>query len=79
MWKILFGPLSSQACVYFYALSILAFFAATFIILASLVYLANKRKLELKNVYPGIIIATNLYLAYFVNRLLYTMCTKSLS
>ena len=79
LWKGLFGPLSSQACVYFYALSIICFFVATLALLSGVVYIAKRGRFEMKNMYSGLLITANMYLAYFVNRLLYTMCTKSLN
>ena len=39
----------------------------------------NINKLNFRMITSGVIILFNIFLAYFVNRLLYTMCNKSLS
>ena len=38
----------------------------------------NYKALNYTLFWKGLLITTNIFLAYFVNRLMYTMCTKSL-
>jgi hypothetical protein len=75
-----FGPLDKGACVYFLIICGL-FFISLVIILFSEVLFAVRSfdKLNFKVISNGILILFNIFLAYFVNRLLYTMCTKSLA
>jgi len=72
-----FGPLSVDYCVYFYAISIfffvLAVIATVFFILGLLK--SGKDRSSMMMI-PSIL---SLYLMYFVNRLLNSMCQASLS
>ena len=74
-----FGPLGKDSCVYFHFFSI--FFYITFILaVVGLVgYIISKRN-NLNNMHliNLMFAAVNSFLAYFVNRLLHTMCAKSL-
>jgi hypothetical protein len=80
MWKtVLFGPLSSKACVYFYILTILSFVAICLAVFGGIGVLLNKPKLfDFKNSLAAAAGLANLLLVYFINRLFYTMCVKSL-
>lgn len=74
-----FGPLSREYCVYFYALSIL--FGVMFMISAVSIgffMVTNIKKVNLMFVVNSALILLNSLLAYFVNRLLHTMCVKSI-
>jgi hypothetical protein len=74
-----FGPLSKDSCVYFLILSMIFFFFLIALLFSGIVFLMKKGKnLDSKMVFHGVIIFLNLFLAYFVNRLFYTMCSKSL-
>ena len=71
-----FGPLSQEYCLYFYAISVIAF--VLFVIgLVSMAYTAlmekNGGKMALMML-PGLV---SLFIIYFVNRLLNTMCRGS--
>ncbi len=73
----LFGPLSGEYCNYFYFLSILAFFLFAITILAGFYTGIIKGKSGMY--YAGIIGASLAYfITYFVNRLMYSVCSKSL-
>ena len=78
--SIFFGPLDKRACVYFLIISII-FLIGLFLVLGSeIIYLLqNFNKINFRVLTSGIIILFNLFIAYFVNRLLYTMCNKSLA
>ncbi len=74
-----FGPLPREYCVYFYALSIL--FAIMFVSsLLSIAYftITHIKKVNVMFIVNSIFILLNTFLAYLVNRLLHTMCVKSI-
>jgi uncharacterized membrane protein YbhN (UPF0104 family) len=74
------GPLDKQACIYFFAWTMLFFVILVVTFIAEIFILFKDFKhLTRQNVISGILILFNVFLAYFVNRLLYTMCNKSLA
>lgn len=74
-----FGPLSKQSCVYFLILSMIFFTVLVFTLLADLYFIIKNYKIvDYKFIQGGTLIGFNLFIAYFVNRLMYTMCAKSL-
>ena len=76
----IYGPLDKEACVYFSILTILFFIALIFALLTELFFLVKHYKnITGRNVISGILILFNLFIAYFVNRLLYNMCSRSLA
>lgn len=73
-----FGPLSEDYCTYFLIVS--AMFLVVFIImfLAEVRYvILNYNKLNFRVLFSGILILFNVFLAYLMNRLFYTMCIRS--
>ena len=79
LMAMFFGPLSKQSCVYFLILSMLFFVILVFTLFADLFFiLKNFQTLNYKHFQNGTLIGFNLFIAYFVNRLMYTMCSKSL-
>ncbi len=76
----LFGPLDKSACVYFLIISVLFFIGLILVFCSELIYIVqNFSKINFRILSSGVIIMFNIFIAYFVNRLLYTMCTKSLA
>jgi hypothetical protein len=74
-----FGPLDKSSCVYFLIITVVFFVLLVIGLFGNLfVMIKNFKQLNFKIVSEGLIIWFNLFIAYFVNRLLYTMCTKSL-
>lgn len=74
-----FGPLSKDWCVYFLILTIIFFVTLVLTLFGNIYYIfKNSNKLKMNDYVSGILILFNIFIAYFVNRLLYTMCTKSL-
>ena len=76
----LFGPLDRKYCNYFYYMSVLSFiiFCLTFIgIIFSIFHLIKNKKSTL-NVFFSSNLLISSFLAYLVNRLMYTICNKSL-
>jgi hypothetical protein len=75
-----FGPLDKSACVYFLIITVLFFISLIILLATELLYVVrNFGKLNFRTISSGLIILFNIFIAYFVNRLLYTMCNKSLA
>ena len=75
-----FGPLDKQACVFYLFLTIFFFGLLVFAIITELLFvIKNFKTLDLRIVSSGILLLFNAFIAYFVNRLLYTICSKSLA
>jgi hypothetical protein len=73
----IFGPLSGEFCYYFYFLSIITFFMFIVVIVGGL-YTGITTSKGL-GFYAGVIGGSLAYfIVYFVNRLMYSMCKKSL-
>ena len=74
-----FGPLSREYCGYFYFLSVMFGFLFVFSIL-SIVYtvVLHYKKINAMFVANSLVLLINLFLAYFTNRLMHTMCVKSI-
>lgn len=74
-----FGPLGPEYCLYFYILSIIfgIFFLTTFF--STISYgIFNFKKLNSLYFINSVFMLVNTFLAYLVNRLLHTMCIKSI-
>jgi hypothetical protein len=75
-----FDPLDKKYCVYFLFLSILFFALLVFAIITELLFVfKNFKSLDFRTITSGILLLFNAFIAYFVNRLLYTICSKSLA
>lgn len=76
----IYGPLDKGACVYFLIISVIFFVSLIILLLNEIIYIVkNIRNLNFRSLSSGLIILFNIFIAYFVNRLLYTMCNKSLA
>ena len=74
-----FAPLTKDSCIYFLILSIFFFVILVFTLFADLFFIIkNFKVLNIRFFQGGILILFNVFIAYFVNRLLYTMCARSL-
>ena len=75
-----FGPLDKSACLYFLIISVL-FFITLILVLGSEIIFAFQhfKTLNFRVFTNGILVLFNIFIAYFVNRLLYNMCSKSLA
>ena len=74
-----FGPLPREYCVYFYALSII--FGVMFVMsVVSISYfmITHIKKVNSMFIVNSIFVLFNTFLAYLANRLLHTMCVKSI-
>jgi hypothetical protein len=75
-----FGPLDKNSCVYFLFLTMLFFALLVFTIVGEIFFvIKNFKELNFKVFTSGVLLLFNSFIAYFVNRLLYTMCSKSLA
>ena len=74
-----FGPLPQKYCVYFYFLSIFfgIIFAISILSIVSFIVF-NQKKLNSLTTMNLILFSINSFIVYFVNRLLHTMCVRSL-
>jgi hypothetical protein len=79
LFNTFFGPLDKNACLYFFIITFFFFIVLVITLIAELLYIVKHYKtLNMKMFTSGILIWVNIFLAYFVNRLMYTMCMKSL-
>ena len=75
--NLLFGDLNNQYCKYFFVLSVLGLI--TTIIFTVLLLLRTFKLIKNYNSFMLFQLVINSLLFYFVNRLYYSMCMKSLS
>lgn len=74
-----FGPLSKDSCVYFLFIAMIFFALMVFALVANIFWIfKNYKYFNIRIFTESLLMFFNLFIAYFVNRLLYTMCTKSL-
>ena len=74
-----FGPLSKEYCTYFLILSMFFFFVLIAAFCMDLFWIyKNFKSFDSKIFTGGVLMLINIFIVYFVNRLLYTMCSKSL-
>jgi hypothetical protein len=74
-----FSPLDKNACVYFLIISVIFFMLLLFAILGEIIYVyKNLKSLNLRTFTTGLLLIFNIFIVYFVNRLLYSMCSNSL-
>jgi hypothetical protein len=75
-----FGPLDSSGCLYFLIITIIFFIGLVSVFISEVLFVINNyNKLNFRMVSAGILILFNIFIAYFMNRLLYSMCVKSLA
>jgi Kef-type K+ transport system membrane component KefB len=75
----LFGPLGKEWCVYFYILSIVAYVAFILAVFGLGGYLiARFNKLNSNHVFNLVVIIVNTFFVYIGQRLMHTMCIRSL-
>ena len=75
----LFGPLNKEWCNSFLFLSMFMYVLFVIAVLTEISFLFNHYKtLDFKMIVNGVFLLANAFMAYMVNRLLYTMCVKSL-
>jgi hypothetical protein len=74
-----FGPLGQEWCVYFYLLSVIfgVMFAFSAVSIVSFAVM-NTKKINMMFVVNSSLVLFNIFLAYLANRLLNTMCMRTL-
>jgi hypothetical protein len=74
-----FGPLPRDYCVYFYVLSIIfgVSLALTALSIAGFM-ITNFKKVNMMFIINSVFVLLNIFLGYIANRLLHTMCVKSI-
>jgi len=74
-----FGPLGKESCLYFYVLSVFCGFSLVIVLITTLIYVfKNYNKINTMYFMNISLASLNLFVGYFVNRLLHTMCVRSL-
>ena len=73
----LFGPLSKQYCLYFYALSVI-FLVLTVIVILSTLFIGITKRKDASFFFFGLLGAASYGIIYFQNRLLHSMCVGSI-
>ena len=74
-----FGPLSNVSCLYFYIVSVFCGFSFVLVLISTILYvIMNFNKVNRVYLSNAIMGSGNLFLAYFVNRLLHTMCVRTM-
>jgi uncharacterized Tic20 family protein len=77
--NLIFGPLGKEACNYFYFLTAFAFFSLViFFFSAILIVVKRPRTITRGSIFNGVLLFFNLLIAYFVNRVFYNICKKTL-
>jgi len=75
-----FTPLDKSSCFYFLIITVIFFILLLFAILGEIIYvIINIKSINFKVFTNGLLLIFNLFIAYFVNRLLYSMCSRSLA
>ena len=77
-----FGPLNKDSCYYFLIMSILFFVILVIILFSEIAYIFSilfyGKKFDFRIFTKATMITFNIFIAYFVNRLFYTICSRSL-
>lgn len=77
--EMFFGPLNQNACFYFLVVGFVALFFLGMTILGFLGYMVfNFKKINAILIANVIVMSISYFLAYLVNRILYTMCVRTL-
>lgn len=74
-FKSPFAPLGKIYCDYFFYLTVINFILLVYILLSALyIFFFDKKK---ESIFQIILVSLPTFLAYFTNRLLYSMCVGS--
>jgi len=74
-----FCPLGKEYCIYFYVLSIVFCILFTLSVISIVSFaIMNFKKVNSMFVVNSLMVLLNTYLAYLANRLLHTMCIRSI-
>lgn len=75
-----FGPLDKNVCVYFLVLSMI-FFYTLILVLGMEVFFAVRhfKEIDFRVATNGVLLLFNIFIAYFVNRVFYNMCNRTMA
>jgi hypothetical protein len=76
--SLISGPLDKSYCRYFLLLTI--FFFVIFVIAVIIhifLFIKNRNHISFINIFGGLYMIFTIFIAYFVNRLMYNICYKS--
>lgn len=78
-----FGPLNKDSCFYFLIITVLFFVVLVLVLFSEMIYICSVlfygKKFDFTIFNKGVMVTFNIFIVYFVNRLLYTMCSRSLA
>ena len=75
-----FGPLNKDSCIYFFVMSVIFFIFLVIALFAQFfVIIKSYKVLNFNLILNAGLVSINLFLIYYVNRIFYTMCNKSLA
>jgi len=75
-----FGPLDKNVCVYFLIVSVIFFIGLITVGISEILFLIkNYNRIDFRMITVGVLVLFNVFLAYFINRLFYNMCSRSLA
>jgi hypothetical protein len=78
--NLFFGALDKRSCLYFYLMSTAALGLVVLIVLYMIYHiLTRSKKMNAMMIANFTVVSLHLTVAYFVNRLLHTICIKSLN
>lgn len=84
IYQTLFAPLDKRYCTYYLAISVISFVLLILTALSGVIHAliqysnSNGRSFGV-NLVPMLSINLNLFILYFVNRLMYSICARSLA
>jgi hypothetical protein len=80
--NMFFGPLGKESCNFFLFISVIAFFTMIVFAISLLfyiIYMMKKREsITSLHVTNGCLVLFNLFMSYFINRIFYNMCIKTM-
>jgi hypothetical protein len=78
-YQTFFSPLDKSACDYFYFLTFFSFGILFVILVIEIVYIyKNYKNINFRILSHSLFLFLNVFISYFVNRLMYSICINSL-
>ena len=79
LYQTFFSPLDKSACFYFYFLTYFSFGILVIFLLIEAGYIyKNYKNLNFRTLLNSVFLLLNIFMSYFVNRLMYSICINSL-
>jgi hypothetical protein len=73
-----FGPLPKEYCLYYYFLAVISAIILVMTFLSFVAFIVKSKKIKMTMWLSMFNTLLAIFISYFVNRLLYTICVKSL-